>query len=88
MKVNNVMQLCEYDCAAKTHTQITFGPENKHSPSWSPDGTHLMFSKEQGNKNQIVALNRATKKIHPLTALQDNCSYPHWSSVYKIFPSL
>jgi Tol biopolymer transport system component len=82
------MQIYTYDCASKQHTQITYGPENKHDPSWSPDGTHLLFTKEHQGKNRIVSLNVLSKKIHYLTSLQDNCSYPYWSPHYKIFPTV
>lgn len=88
MKVNNVMQIVLYDCAAKTHTQVTHGPENKHGVSWSPDGTHLLFATEHVGKSQITALNLSTKKIQYVTSAQENCSYSHWSPQYKIFPTI
>ncbi len=88
MKVNGVMQLYTYSLATKEHTQITFGPENKHDVSWSPDGTHLLFAKEHDGKSYLALLNLSTQKTQRITASQDKCSYPHWSPYYHVFPTV
>ncbi|MBD3231134.1 hypothetical protein GF322_00575 [Candidatus Dependentiae bacterium] len=63
--------------------QITFGPGDKHEPSFSPCGNFIAFSYDFPSKNpykvaQIAALNCNSGNIRVLTSNQYHKSYPRW----------
>jgi TolB protein len=85
--IQGTMQIMEYDCATKMHTQLTHSNGNKHEASWSPDGTMLSFSHEGPNHtSRIESLNLLTKKTKFLTKAGDYCSYPNCGPCYQTFP--
>lgn len=85
--IQNAMQIMVYDCATKTHTQLTKNAGNKHEASWSPCGTQLLFAHEVPGKNsQLCVLNLLTNKTKYITSAQNICSYPHWGPIYQAFP--
>jgi TolB protein len=79
--VQGTMQIMLYDCATKTHTQLTHNSGNKHEVSWSPDGTFLLYSHE-GPKNscRLQVFNMLTKTTRYLTKADEYCCYPTWKS--------
>ena len=82
--IGGTMQIMVYDCATKTHTQLTHNAGNKHESSWSPDGKFLLYSHEGSrNSSRIEVLNTLTKKITCITKADEYCNYPHWSPIYK-----
>jgi TolB protein len=87
MMIQGTMQIMLYDCVTKIHAQFTSSAGNKHEASWSPDGTYLLYSHEQGyNKSRLVSSNVLTNTTKYLTSANDYCSYPHWSPCYQTFP--
>ena len=76
------MQLIEYDCATKSHRQLTKGPGSKEEPSWSVCGNYIVFGMNEGLSSRIAQLNLLTGKIRFLTPATDNCTYPSYSPVY------
>ena len=81
--IHGTMQVMIYDCATKTHTQITSDSGNKHEASWSPDGTLLLYSHEYDtNKSRLVICNVLTRKTKYISSPHEYCSYPHWSPCY------
>jgi len=85
-KINNYMQIMEYDCATKTHTQITASTTNKHETTQSPCGTYLLFRQEYNNTSKLTMLNRITRTSQDITKPSEQCSHPHWSACYAHFP--
>jgi len=63
--------------------QITSGPGNFESPSWSPDGKQLVLSRSINNKKEIYAIFVNGKGLRRLFNLKGNQSYPQWSSRFK-----
>jgi TolB protein len=87
--IHSTMQLMVYDCATKTHTQLTKTAGNKHEASWSPCGNQLLFVHETSSKSsRLSTLNLLTNKTKYLTSAKDQCSYPHWSPYYQTFPAV
>jgi TolB protein len=85
--IHGTMQIMIYDCATKTHTQLTTSAGNKHEACWSPCGTQLLFAHENAdNKSRLAVLNVLTNRTTYLTSAHDQCSYPHWSPCYSTFP--
>ncbi len=85
--IQGAMQVMVYDCATKTHTQLTKNAGDKHEASWSPCGTQLLFAHEIPGKNsQLCTLNLLTHTTKYITNAQDICSYPHWGPTYQNFP--
>ncbi len=39
--------------ASKTFTQITFNPARDYYPSWSPDGTKIVFCSDRSGNGDI-----------------------------------
>jgi TolB protein len=85
--INGVMQIMVYDCATKTHKQLTTSQGSKHEASWSPCGTQLLFAHEvPSKKSQLCILNTLTHTTKQISNSQDICSYPHWGPSYQTFP--
>ena len=81
--IKGTMQIMEYDCNTKIHTQLTHNSGNKHESSWSPDGVFLLYSHEGPNHtSRIEVFNTLTKKITYLTKADEYCNYPNWSPCY------
>jgi TolB protein len=84
--IHGTMQVMVYDCAPKTHAQLTTSKGSKHEVSWSPCGTQLLFAHETANNHsRLSSFNLLTNKTKYLTSANDQCSYPHWSPCYKEF---
>ena len=81
--IDHNMQLFEYDCASKKHTQLTSGKGSKEEPTWSACGNYIVFGMNEGLKSRISQLNLITKKIHYLTSQSDHCTYPSCSPIYE-----
>jgi TolB protein len=84
--VQGVAQIFVYDCAVKTHTQLTFDPGNKEDTSWSPCGNYIVFSHQQGKKCTIHMLNTLSKERKTLIDNGNVCTYATWSPLYHVFP--
>jgi len=87
--IQGTMQIMIYDCATKTHVQITKNRGNKHDASWSLCGTQLLFAHELPGKNsRLCILNLLTHKTKYISNGSEQYSYPHWSGYYETFPLL
>ena len=84
--VNGVMQLFAYDLAKQTHAQLTFDAAQKEECVWSPCGTFLLCSYDDGKKSRIALFNTITYQYTYLTKPSENCYYPAWSGVYNEYP--
>lgn len=85
--INGTMQLCIYDVAKKTHTQITSDQGNKEEFAWSPCGTRLIYSVEiPGKSSRLSMINLVTNDSVFLTGADTHCTYPDWSPVYEAYP--
>jgi TolB protein len=59
--------------------QITSGTGVDDSPSWSPDGRHLVFSSTDEEKSHIYMVNSDGTELERLTAGGVHHSSPAWS---------
>ncbi|MCI5141584.1 MAG: hypothetical protein D3909_07625 [Candidatus Electrothrix sp. ATG1] len=62
-----------------TPTRITSGRGSYESPTWSPDGRLIAFSRELDGQTGIYIAQANGEGIRPLFSLEGNQSYPRWS---------
>lgn len=82
------MQLFLYDCATKSHMQLTFDAGSKQECAWSPCGNFVVYSTEKKFESKIALLNIRTKTSVDLTSAKEYCTYPAWSPVYSVYPEV
>ena len=88
-RVDGIMQLFFYDLKTKKHTQFTTDTRyHKEDCSWSPCGNYLLFSVTAGNRSCVATEHIVTHERQFLTASTGYCSYPTWSPIYYMYPSL
>lgn len=72
-------KLCLITPDGQKRVQVTNGPGIDDSPSWSPDGRHLVFSSTAEGKSQIYMINVDGKDLERLTFIGAHNSAPAWS---------
>ena len=74
-------KLCRITPDGRRQTQITSGPKHEidDSPSWAPDGRHLVFSSTKGGKSHIYMVNMDGTGLEQLTTGGTHHSSPSWS---------
>ena len=72
-------KLCLITPDGQKRVQLTTGPGVDDSPSWSPDGRHLVFSSTADGKSQIYMINADGKDLERITFTGTHNSAPAWS---------
>jgi len=72
-------KLCRITPDGQRREQITDGPGIDDSPSWSPDGRHLVFSSTRDGKNHIYMIGADGTELERLTSGGTNHASPSWS---------
>jgi TolB protein len=60
--------------------QITSGPGDHESPTWSPDGKQILFSYRSGRTQKIYAILKNGTNMRQLFNMKGNQTYPQWTS--------
>ncbi len=87
-RVKGVMQLFVYDLVSEAHEQVTFGKGDKTEPSWSPCGTYIVCTAEQGSSARVALVHVPTKNFQYITPQGVWCGYPSWSPLLDTCTSL
>lgn len=66
------------DVTTGRRRQLTFSPGYNESPSWSPNGRHIVFSSTRSGVEQIWSMNRLGLDPRQLTFVGRN-TMPAWS---------
>jgi TolB protein len=74
-------KLCRITPDGQKRIQITSGPSSEidDSPSWAPDGRHLVFSSTRGGTSHIYMVNMDGTGLEQLTTGGTHHSSPSWS---------
>ncbi len=72
-------KLCLITPDGQKRVQLTAGPGVDDSPSWSPDGRHVVFSSTADGKSQIYMINADGKDRERITFIGPHNSAPTWS---------
>jgi TolB protein len=74
-------KLCRMTPDGQRRVQITSGSHTEidDSPSWAPDGRHLVFSSTRGGKSHIYMVNMDGTGLEQLTSGGRHHSSPSWS---------
>ncbi|MBN4046016.1 PD40 domain-containing protein, partial [bacterium AH-315-P11] len=60
--------------------QITNGPGDHESPTWSPDGKQILFSYRTGRTQKIYAILKNGTNMRQLFNMKGNQTYPQWTN--------
>ncbi len=76
-------RLCRISPDGQERSQITSGSheEMDDSPSWSPDGRHLVFSSMRNGQSHIYMINDDGTELEQLTSGGTHHSSPSWSPI-------
>jgi len=86
-KIKGEYQVCIYDCKGGQHEQITFSPGQKSECCWSPCGNYILYGVEKNKQQYLEVVAVLSKKTWPLV-ISGNCTYPAWSTCYRVFPAV
>ncbi len=75
------LKLCRISVDGKRRVQITSGPPRQidDSPSWAPDGRHLVFSSTRGGRSHVFMVQDDGTGLEQLTKGGIHHSAPAWS---------
>ena len=70
-------EIYKMDVEERSITQLTFDESFSRNPSWSPDGTRIVFDSRREGKSQIYTMDRSGSNVIKLT---DESGFdPAWS---------
>jgi Tol biopolymer transport system component len=59
--------------------QLTSGVAADREPSWSPDGVHIAFTREESNDRDVAVIDVATHTVTEIVTGSFQAYYPSWS---------
>lgn len=86
--VKKMMQIYVYDVKSGKHKQLTHDNSSKGACVWSPCGQYLLFDETKSGSSRLVLLHVLSGSRRFLTPPGIHCSYPDWSPVYKLLPTV
>jgi TolB protein len=67
------------DVSTRQVKQLTFGEATNESPSFAPNGRHIVFTSTRSGKSQIFVMARDGRDLKQLTRAGNN-TQPSWSN--------
>lgn len=68
-----------HDFGTRQTRQLTTGRGSNESPSWAPNGLHLVFTSNRTGSEQVFAMNRDGSNLRQLTR-EGNNTMPSWGN--------
>ena len=59
--------------------QLTSGAKNNEYPSWSPDGSMIVFSSNRDGRRKLYVMNADGTNQRPLLRMEGEQQQPSWS---------
>ena len=72
-------QICVYDPNTRGDTPVTEEPVDHESPSWAPDGRHIVYTRTQGYRSNVYVLDTSGDAEVRLTQFQGDWYSPSWA---------
>ncbi len=72
-------KLCRISPDGELREQITHGQSIDDSPSWAPNGRHLIFSSTKRGENQLYMITSDGKGLEKISSAGAHVSSPSWS---------
>lgn len=82
-KTDGFMQVWVYDCARKTHKQVTADHTDKDECSWSACGNFIVCTAEGEKTSRLAVVEPVTKKMTFITPQTEYWFSPSWSPAYE-----
>lgn len=77
---NGVYQICtKRPKLGEEAKQVTTDLSHHESPSWSPDGNQIIFSKQDGRQHKIYAMMKNGSYQRKLFSFSGSQTYPRWA---------
>jgi TolB protein len=77
-KIEGGFEVAIVDLATRQVRQITQGRGRCEYPSWAPNGRHLVFSCDRGQRWQLTISDREGREVQTLATGPGNNVYPDW----------
>ena len=74
-----------HDFETRQTRQITTGRGSNESPSWAPNGEHLVFTSNRAGTNQVFTMHRDGSNVRQLTREGENTT-PRWGNPVESLP--
>jgi TolB protein len=72
-------EIAVIDLGTRQVRQLTTGRGSCESPSWSPNGRHLVYSCNRGNRWELTVSDRLGRQLRTLSAGPGNNVHPDWA---------
>src|SRR5699024_471044 len=76
---NGRTNIYEMDLKRRTSKQLTSGPAIDTSPSYSPDGSQIVFNSDRGGNQQLYVMNADGSDVHRISFGTGRYATPVWS---------
>ncbi|HEY4485770.1 MAG TPA: Tol-Pal system beta propeller repeat protein TolB, partial [Nitrospiria bacterium] len=78
-RVDGRLRICAISPDGAKLAQLTDGPGEDESPSWSPDGKHLIFSSTRLSSGDLFMMNADGMEMERMTFSGAKNNGPSWS---------
>jgi TolB protein len=78
-----VIATCDPKNPSGTEEIISKTAGHWEAPSWSPDGRHIVCTRDTGGEKQLYIVDTLYRTSRKINTTLKHCSSPSWSNLYK-----